>query len=307
MAEPKRSLVLPAILIAAILVGTGVGVYFLYEYNHPKPSAAPWTVEVGSNVTVNYIGYFGSGPQTGKVFDTSLYSVYLNNAGYPKSLEFDHGTSPANYTPIGFSIGPNIPAGGYTIGNETFNGAVSGFWKGLLGLEVGQARTFSFPPSEGYRFPNPTCYATQRLVFSVPVLIPLTTSNFATLYPGVNATPGTHFTDPTYGWDDLVLTVNATAVVVENLPSTGFRVPGLNWPQIVTAVNATTITVTNQLSPLNAGLILGHVPASSAVCGSAKYIISAVNVSGGTYTEDYNSEVTGQTLTFWAMIVAKYG
>lgn len=305
MAEPKRSLWLPAILIAAILVGAGVGTYFLYEYNHPKPAASPYTVQIGSNVTVNYIGWFASGPQTGRVFDTSLYSVYLNNAGYPKSLEFAHGTSPANYTPLGFSVGPNVPQGGYTIGNQTFSGAVPGFWQGLIGLQVGQSRTFSFPPSLGYGYPDPSCYATQPLTVAVPVLIPVATASFATLYPGVNATAGTHFPDPTYGWSDLVLTVNASAVVVENLPALGWDVPGLNWPETVTAINATTITLTNHLSPLNAGTILGTL-ASGTVCGQSRYIISAINVSAGTYTQDFNGEVVGQSLTFFVTIVAKY-
>jgi len=304
MAEPKPSLWIPAILIAAIVAGAGVGTYFLYEYNHPKSASGPWTVQIGSNVTVNYIGWFASGPQTGRVFDTSLYSVYLNNAGFPKSLEFEHGTSPANYTPIGFSVGPNVPPGGYTIDNMTFGSAVPGFWQGLIGLQVGQTGTFTFPPSAGYGSPNPSCFATQPLTFAVPVLLPVAAASFSTLYPGINATPGTHFDDPTYGWNALVLTVNATAVVVENLPPLGWTVPGLSWSQTVTAINATTITVTNHLSPVNAGTVLGRIPGT--VCGTSRYIVSAVNVSAGTYTQDFNSEVVGQSLTFAATIVAKY-
>jgi FKBP-type peptidyl-prolyl cis-trans isomerase 2 len=304
MADPKPSILLPTLLIAAIVVGAGVGTYFLYEANHPKLSTV-WTVSVGSNVTVNYIGIFGSGPQMGKVFDTSLWSVYVNNGSFPKSLEFDHGLSPKNYTPLGVSVGPNIPSGGYTIDNITFGSVVTGFWQGLIGLAVGQTRTISIPPALAYGPASASCFVTAPLVVTVPTLVTLTPSAFATAYPGINATGGTHFADPTYGWPAVVFSVNSSAVVVENLPTLSWSVPGTSWPVVVTGVNATSITLRNELSYGDIGNVLGHV-SGSGTCGSNRYVVTGLDPGAGTFTQDYNSEVAGETLNFTVTVVASY-
>ena len=305
MAEPKPSIVLPVILIAVVIVAAGVGVGLLYEKNHPKASAAAWTVSVGSNVTVNYIGSFGSGAQSGRVFDTSIYSVAVNNVSFPKSLEFSYRGSKANYTPLGVSVGPSIPASGYSIDNITFGSVVTGFWQGLIGLEVGQTKSISIPPSLGYGGANSSCFVTQPLTFTTPVLVAVPASSFTSLYPGVNASSGTHFTAPTYGWPAIVLSANSTAVVVENLPRVGWSVPGIEWPQVVTAVNASTITLRNMLTSTDAGTVLGHV-SGSGVCGATQFIVSGVNSTAGTYIQDFNREVVGQTLVFSVTIVARY-
>lgn len=305
MAEPKPSLLLPVLLIVVVLVVAGVGGVFLYEKNHPKSAAGPWTVAIGSNVTVNYIGTLGSGAQAGRVFDTSIYSIATNNLSYPKALGFTFRGSAANYTPLPVAVGPNIPSSGYTIANLTFGGVVTGFWQGLIGLSVGQTRSVVIPPSLAYGSPNPSCFVTRPLTLGTPVLVTVAASDFGTYYPGVNATVGTHFADPTYGWTDLVLSVNATAVVVENLPTVGWTVPGISWPQVVTAVNTTTITITNQLTSANAGTVGGSARTGGA-CGATKFIVSGVNSTAGTYIEDFNAQVVGQTLDFTVTIVAKY-
>ncbi|HXY47277.1 MAG TPA: FKBP-type peptidyl-prolyl cis-trans isomerase [Thermoplasmata archaeon] len=305
MVEPKPSIVLPVILIAVVLVAAGVGTFLLYEKNHPKSSGAAWTVSVGSNVTVNYIGSFGSGAQKGRVFDTSIFLVAVNNASYPKSVEFSYRGSKANYTPLGVSVGPAVPTSGYSIDNITFGGVVTGFWQGLIGLEVGQTSTITIPPSLGYGLANSSCFVTKPLIFTIPVLISVPAGTFSSLYPGVNASSGTHFTAPTYGWPALVLSANSTAVVVENLPSVGWSVPSIQWPQVVTGLNTTTITLTNELTSADAGVVAGHV-SGTGVCGATEFIVSGVNTTAGTYIQDFNREVVGQTLVFTVSIVARY-
>jgi len=309
MAEPRRAPIGLILLSVVVIVGAGVGAAFLYEYNHPSPGSPAWTVQLGDNVTVNYIGMFGSGAQQGRVFDTSLYSVATGNLTYPKSLEFAFRGSAAQYTPLAVHVGPS---GSYTIGNLTFGTVVTGFWQGLIGLPVGKTQSITVPPSLGYGPVNTACLATRPLSFTVAVLNPVAVSAFSTAYPGVNATPGTQFTDPTYGWTDLVLSTNATSVVVENLPSVGWSVPKSSWPISVTNVTATTISLTNQLTPANAGLVLSTSP-STTVCGSQKFIVSAVNPVAGTFTELYdstspqvNAEIQGQTLVFLVTVVAHY-
>ena len=304
MAEPRPSLAQPIVLIEIVLVAAGVGGGLLFEYNHPKPIAPPRTVQVGDNVTVNYIGLFASGPQTGRTFDTSIYSVAVNNVSYPKSLEFSMRGSPGAYAPLPVYVGPSTPSGGYSLDGLTFSSVVTGFWQGLLGLPVNQTRTITFPASEGYGPTDPACLVVRPLTVEVPVLIAVPPQDFSTAYPGANATPGVEFPDPAYGWTDLVLSANATAVVVENLPSVGWAVPGSSWPEVVTAATTGTITVTNELTSANAGRVAGH--SATQVCSSSQYIVSSVDVQNGTYTEDFNHEVVGQSLTFVVTVYRIY-
>jgi hypothetical protein len=311
MVEPRRPPIGLIVLIVVVIVAAGAGGAFLYEYNHPKAGAPLWTAALGDNVTVNYIGIFGTGPQTGRVFDTSLYSVATNNATYPKSLEYSHGYAPSQYSPLPVHIGPS---GSYSLDGLTFGTVVTGFWQGLLGLPIDRTQSVTVPPSLGYGPVVPGCLATEPLSFTVAVLVSVAVAKFSIEYPGVSATPGTQFADPTYGWTDLVLSTNATTVVVENLPSPGWTVPKSTWLVTVTGITTTTITLTNQLTPASDGLVLGKTP-STTVCGSNRFIVTAVDPGEGTFTKlyDFNSsgqpvsaEIQGETLVFLVTIVARY-
>lgn len=305
MADTRPSRIVPLLFVVIVVAAAATGTALLYEFNHPKAGTPIRAVVNGDNVTVNYIGFFGSGPQTGRVFDTSIYSVGINNASYPKSLEWSRGTNPSGYTPLPVHVGPSAPSGGYSLAGKTFSTVVPGFWQGLIGLTVNRTAWLTIPPSLGYGAPNASCYVTQPLTVQVPVVLTLTTSQFTAAYPGANSTPGTEFTDPTYGWTDLVLSHNTTGVVVENLASVGWSVPGKGWAEVVTAVNSTTVTVTNQLSGADTGLVAGT--SKSQVCGTGQFIVSAVDPTAGTYTEDFNREVVGQTLIFEVSVVQFYG
>jgi hypothetical protein len=312
MAEPRPSLILPIVLVVLVIVGAGVGVGLLYEYNHPAPRGPTPTVAVGDNVTVNYIGVLGSGPQAGRVFDTSLYSVATNNVSYPKSLEFAYRGSAANYTPLPVLVGPS---GSYTIGNLTFGTVVTGFWQGLIGVPTNHTISITVPPDLGYGPVISNCTAVRPLTVTVPVQITVTLSEFATAYPGETPTPGTEFTDPSYGWTDFVLSSNSTGAVVVNLPPLGWKVPSASWPIVVTGLNSTVITLTNQLTAQNDGVTLGNVP-STTVCGTHRFLVTSVNSLNGTYSVlyDYSSsagghvsaEIQGQTLVFQVTVVRIY-
>ena len=308
MADPRPSILLPILLIVVVVAAAGAGAALLYEFGHPKAGAPIRTVSEGDNVTVNYIGTFGSGPQLGKVFDTSLYAVASNNVSYPKSLEYAHFGKPASFTPLPVHVGPSTPSGGYPLDGLTFGSVVTGFWQGLLGLPVNHSAWISIPPSLGYGSADPACFVTKPLVTTVPVLINLTASEFSSDYPRENATAGTSFNDPTYGWTDLVLSANATGIVVENLPTLGWSVPGKSWPVVVTAITSATITVTNQLTPADANAVAGVT--SAQVCSKesslGNFIVSAVDPAQGTYTEDFNPEIVGQTLAFQVTVVQFY-
>jgi FKBP-type peptidyl-prolyl cis-trans isomerase len=311
MAEPRPSRVLIVVLVVIVVAAGAGGAALLYYETHPANPHPQLTVQVGDNVTVNYIGVFDSGPQIGHVFDTSEYSVALNNVSWPKSLQYSsRGGSPSDYSPLGVYVGGNGPPNGYTIGNVTFGSVVPGFWQGLIGLPGNQTKYVLVPPNLGYPayLINQTCYVTQPLTYSIPVTASLTPAEFATEYPNATASAGAQFVDPTYGWPDLVFSANSSAVVVTNLPTLGWVGYPNSWGVKVTNVTATNITLTNQLGPSQAGTVLGHV-SGTGVCGTNSYIVSQVNLGAGTYVQNYgsassgNKQVYGQTLIFIVTVV----
>lgn len=304
MAEKPPSRAFFVFLVVVVLVAAGIGSYFLYQHNYPRPASTGPKVAVGDNVTVNYIGWFGSGPEANRVFDTSLRAAADNNASYPKSLEYTPRNA-SGYTPLGVHVGGNTPGSGYQIGNVTYGGVVTGFWKGLVGLGIGQTGLISIPPNLGYGTTNTSCLRSLPLVQNVSSVQVLPLVSFARAYPGVVPFAGVTFSDPTYGWTDTVLSSNDSTVVVELLPSVGTTTFFPGWGVEVTAVSGGTITLVNLLSSANAGLVLGKLTGAS-VCGSSQFIVSAVNPNG-TFTENFNREVVGQTLVFQVTVVTIYG
>ncbi|HXW67500.1 MAG TPA: hypothetical protein VEL82_06480 [Thermoplasmata archaeon] len=303
MAEPHPNRALVIALVVITIVAGAAGAGYVYYRTHVGAPASALTVQEGDNVTVNYIGVFGSGAQVGRVFDTSLYSVATNNASWPKSLLFHpRGPLPTNFTPLGVYVGASTPSGGYTVGNLTFGSVVPGFWMGLLGLPGNRTHYVTVPPSLGYSYVNASCFVPRPISYTIPVVVSLTDSEFSAQVPNVSPESGIEFPDPTYGWTDLILSTNATSIVYENLPSLGMTTRPQGWPVLVTNISTSTISLTNQLSPSQAGLVAGHV-SGAGVCGSTGFIVSQVSTATGTYTEDYNSEVAGQTLIFIVTVV----
>jgi FKBP-type peptidyl-prolyl cis-trans isomerase 2 len=307
MAEPRPSRAL-AIFVVLVVIAAGIGgiAFLYYEVNHKAPAPPGFVVQNGDNVTVDYTGLFANGPQQGRVFDTSIYSVAINNESWPKSLQYSsRGGSPSDYTPLPVHVGPSAPSGGYSYGGQTFRTVVTGFWQGLIGLPGNQTKYLTIPPSLGYSFVNSSCFITRNLTTIYPVVVPLTPPEFSDIFPKVPVIAGTQFTDPVYGWTDVILTVNSTSVTYENLPSLGMTVNPTGWPVVVTNLTSTTITLTSQLSPAQDGLVLGHA-SGNGVCGATTFTISQVNLGAGTYVEDFNPEVNGQTLIFIVTVVDIY-
>jgi FKBP-type peptidyl-prolyl cis-trans isomerase 2 len=303
MADPAPSRTFVILLVVVVIAAGAGGAGFLYYETHKGGSSARPTVQIGDNVTVNYIGVFGSSPQIGRVFDSSFYSVATNNYSWPKSLGYTpRGWSPSNYTPLPVSVGPDIPQGGYTVGNLTFEGVVTGFWQGLVGLPGNETHYIVVPPSLGYGNQNSSCLRTQTLSFTVPAVATLSRSAFSAQFPNAPILTGTEFKDPTYGWTDYIASVNATSVTYQSLATVGWTSAPQGWPVVVTNVSATTLTLTNQLSASNAGLVGGTV-SGSGVCGSTSFVVSQVNPASSTYVENFNSQVSGQTLIFIVTVV----
>lgn len=295
------------ILIVVVLIGAGVGTGIYLYKEAPSPAATSNLVQVGDNVTVTYIGIMGSGPEQGKVFDTSVYGVATNNATWPKALQFSYRGSAAAYTELDVYVG-QLPVANYTLNNLTFIQVVPGFWQGLVGIPTNVTHTIVVPPALGYA--AYACNVVKPLTFQLPVTETIAGTEFAKLYAGIEATTGTTFDDPTYGWPVLILSANSSFVTLENMPTVGHTASPDGWPVVVTNVSSTAngsgeITLVNEISPSAAGRV-GGTSSASVSCGpsaSSKYIVTAVNESAGTYTEDFNEEVSGQTLIFEVRVI----
>jgi FKBP-type peptidyl-prolyl cis-trans isomerase 2 len=309
---PTPSYVVILIAVAIVLVAAGGIAGYVYLRDRPQSPPTVTTVQIGDNVTVNYIGIFGSGPEQGKVFDTSFYAVAINDATYPKSLQYHPRGLVGNYTPLAVHVGNGTPSGGYSYNGSSFISVVTGFWEGLLGLPLHGSRLISVSPDLGYGPQNPACLRTEPLTVHVPIVQTMSGANFSARFTGTLATTGATFADPTYGWPVLILSANQSSVTIENLPTAGYASDQPGWTVEVTNITQTAsgsgqITVVNELSPTQDGLLGGHT--SSGLCSSesnGNYIISSVNIANGTYTEDFNQEVTGQTLLFAVTIVQIY-
>ena len=300
-----------ALVIVALLVA-GIGGAYLYETQRVTPLAPARLAQVGDNVTVNYIGLFGSGPQAGRVFDTSIYAVAQNNITYPKSLEYHARGGPSNYTPLDVHVGGSTPRSGYSLGGHTFIQVVTGFWQGLIGLSGNQTRSVNVPPDLGYGPLNTTCLSVRPLTQTIPIFKTLPASQFSTDYPGESSTIGSVFADPHYKWPVQVYSSNSSFVTVENLPSVGWTADPAGWSVLVTNVTGTAngtgqITLVNVLTSADVGHVLGHDFAGltnpCATSASASFLIWAVDPVAGNYTANYNTEVTGETLIFIVTLV----
>jgi FKBP-type peptidyl-prolyl cis-trans isomerase 2 len=313
MAEPPSRTALVILIVITVVAAGGLAGYAYYR-SQPSPAPSVLTPQIGGNATVNYIGYFGSGPDNGRVFDTSIYSVAINNASYPKALSFHYRGSEANYTPLGVYVGPNAPSGGYTIGNTTFSSVVTGFWEGIIGVPGNTTKTIDIPEDLGYGPQNASCFRTLPLTYTLPVVSTLTPNAFSSAYPGISPLTGVQFKDPSYGWNVSILAANSSFVTVENLVSAGYVASPAGWPVLVSSVTSTpngagAITLVNELSASQAGHVLGKDFNKTGPCtasANGQFIVTAVDPTTGTYTEDFNEEVQGQTLIFVVTVIDVY-
>lgn len=100
------------------------------------------TIKIGNNVSVNYIGSLN-----GKVFDTSIGKIARENNLYIPNK---------TYMPTRFTVGKGQ--------------IIKGFEENIIGMKVGESKTFVTPPEKAYGQKNP------RLVQTIPIIqyVPIT-------------------------------------------------------------------------------------------------------------------------------------
>jgi FKBP-type peptidyl-prolyl cis-trans isomerase 2 len=283
------------VLIALLMLSASSVVILAVQGNQVAQPPTSKTVQVGDTVDVNYIGKLADG----RVFDTSLYDVAINNALYPKSVSFALRPQ-ANYTTLSFTVGAGQ--------------LISGFDTGVVGMVVGQTKTLVIPPERAYGYPSSSLMVSFALTQDIPVYETLNNTLFESRF-NTTAVQGTTVRDLTWGWDVNVLQVNSQSDVIltQNMPTTGqiltvFGNPDASSPtgwhvevvSIDTAANHGTgiIKVHHLITAADSGMVKGTDRRGN------NFILDHVDITNGTAVMDYNSELRGQTLYFTVTIVS---
>lgn len=276
---------LAAIVIVAILIISTVGAVLLMTTG----SSTEKVVASGSKITTNYIGQMPDG----RVFDTSLLSVATDNTTYPKSLSFVYRTNGAYYTY------------NFTVGSQS---VIEGFSEGVIGMKVGETKTFVVTPDQGYGEMNASRLRTANLNETIAVTDTMTVTAFTSYY---GSAPVSHklYSDPIYGWNVYVVATDGTNVVLQNQAVDGavykaYAKAGdtsYGW-NVTTEVSGGSITVHHQLTSASALNVKGYDPtASSSLRGM---FVESVDEANGTFVINQNNEVVGRNLTFTVTIVS---
>jgi len=282
------------LLIAMLLVGTGLIGYSAYGYFTAARGTVPLTVQTGDQVLINYTGQYSNG----LIFDTSMLQVASNNVTYPKAPEFTwRGAS--NYKPLNVT----------SVGNGQI---IAGLVDGIIGMGANSTRTVVVPPSLGYGQLNNSSLVYLPVYQNITMIHTITSSQFTSKF-GFTPATGYVFRDPFWGWNVTVLGLGNGTVTYEYEPLPGMTlfpytmnstvVYGMKgWPVRVVSVNSAAdngsglIEVRNEVSPSMA-LAVGGI-----LQNGSKFVLWSLNTNR-TVTLDTGNPVAGRTLIFTVTVI----
>lgn len=294
--------ILMALLIAAIVISVGAISFVVYTNSQATKSLTIPAIKAGDKVMMNYIGRFADG----RIFDTSILSVGLNNALYPKSLTYSVKSN-ESYAPF------NMTAGNYGQG-----GTIKGFALGVIGLHEGDQAIIDVKPGDAY--PVKSQYVqTQELHQQISVLDFMTDLQFTTTF-GTNAVLGQVYKHPFWGWDVVVVSDQAGVVTIRQDPTIGqvvypFGNPNdlakpNGWPVSVESYDPTayggqgSIELTHEVSQADVYEVKG------VDFDGSTFVVSSFNSTAGTFqisksdsSTGYNGEIAGRELFFEVTII----
>lgn len=216
-------------------------------------------VKVGDNISIDYIGR----TEDGKIFDTSIGSVAKQNGIFVQG---------GNYIPLKFKVG---------------NGEViEGLDQDVIGMRVGDNRTFTVPPEKGYGPIDPSKITVIPIIQNIPntltfpriievpavqfemtfgfnhstgndVRIPdsninLTVKNIGTnVSLAYNLTVGETIVQKGAPWNRTVLSISNTSVTLKEdaEKNSVVKLQNAPWNSTVVDVNSTNITLKHNYIP----------------------------------------------------------
>ena len=285
-----------ALLLAAIMVSVGVIGYVLYT----RGSATATTEQAivpGDTVTMHYIGMLTDG----RVFDTSRLSVAWDDVHYPKSLTFTRRSND--------SYGPFT----MTAGNYGPGGTIKGFALGVLGMYVGQTKTITIPPDEGYAI-DTSRIVTVKVVEQIPATETMSESQFRANF-GIEPIPLRVVSHYFWGWNTVVVSVVDGVVTVKHTPTVGQMVIPYGNPADTNSPSGWYVEVVAYDPDANDGQ--GVTTVRNLVSASDVDMVKGVDSDGETFilwsfddanqtfeihksnsSTGYNAEIAGRTLVF---------
>ncbi len=278
---------LAAIILVIIVIVSSVGAYVLLDDDDIIFDGGR-SVKTGDLVRVNYIGMLPNG----QVFDTSLYSVAIDNVTYPKSLFFGFRGDQSKYSTLNFTVGQGQ--------------MIDGFETGVLGMKVGETRTIVIPVEDAYGPANESKITTMNLTESVPMYKEMSVDDFEA-YFGETPTSNKLYTDPNHGWQVWTTNVDKKTVRMQNMATDGatYRAhasptdPSYGWNITVNIDN------TNQMIIVHHDLDSSSAMAVKGMDGvSGRLYVKSVDEAAGTAVIDRNNQILGQDLTFTITLVS---
>jgi FKBP-type peptidyl-prolyl cis-trans isomerase 2 len=291
-----------ALLIAAIVISVGAISFVVYTNSQATKSLTLPAIKAGDAVMMNYIGRFADG----RVFDTSILSVGLNNALYPKSLTYSVRANDS-YTPF------NMTAGNYGSG-----GTIKGFALGVIGLHQGGQAIIDVKPGDAYPV-NSSTVQTVELHQKIPLLQSMTDLQFTTSF-GADPVVGQVYKHFFWGWDVVVVSDQAGLVIIRQDPTIGQVVYPFGDPNDFTKPSGWPVTVEiydpsayggQGLIEISHGVSQADVYEVKGVeISGATFVISGFNSTAGTFqisksdsSTGYNAEIAGRELFFEVTIL----
>lgn len=299
--DPLKTVI--SVLLALVLLAFGVIGYVIYD-NLQGSDRTLTVIQDGDTVLMNYVGMF----EDGRVFDTSLYEIAVNDALYPKSFTFTLRDE-ATYDPFEMTAGLYGESGG----------TIKGFALGVIGLKLNQKSIIVVTPDDGYAV-DPSMVETIDLVEEVPIVETLLETEFRSLF-GVAPTLMAILPHYEWGWDVLVTEVASGFVKIKSIPVVGEYVTPygdpddsddpMGWRCVVESYDPSfdggvgkigvRHLLTEQDTYMRQGVdYLGNT-----------FVLSAVDETGGTFDihkidleTGYNGELSGRTLLFEVTILA---
>ncbi len=297
--DPRK--ILNVLIVVFILVGAALIGYVAYSNSTAHKAPAAQTIKAGDKVTMDYIGRFADG----RVFDTSLYSVAIDNGTYPKSLTF---TARGNTSYKPFDM---------TAGNYGSGGTIKGFALGVIGLHNGTHAFIDVAPDEGYAV-NPSLVRTLNIVENISAIETMSELEFESRFgqaPILNHIYSHFF----WHWNAVVVDDTAGTVVLKNEPTIGQVVFPFGNPSTTAATGWPVIVDNYDPSAFggNGQITLRHDLGSEDVYNlkgtdidGKTFILTGLNSTAGTFTiglndttSGYNSELTGRELIFEVFIL----
>ncbi len=295
----KKWMVYAITWLVVIALVAGVYQFAVVPAMQPEPDKEK-TVREGSKVQVNYIGMLAPQYGGGLVFDTSIYSVAMDNKSYPKTPTFK--MRPKNqYIPLMVHVG-GASEGGYT-------SVIPGFSEGLIGMRPGETKSITIPPEKGYGYGDPKLIETHPIVEKLPIREEYPNSKF--LYDfGKNPEIGLVVEHPKYHWPMVVENVLDGYAIVSNQPTEGETYYTGYWNVKVLSMDSSanngngSIEVKNLITPDDAYHVKGVSVPVNGDGKEATFVLTAVDLENGTYTMDYNDLTKGRTLIFIVELIS---